>query len=149
LFSNEIHIFTLVLGENLGSINSHGVLDKHAEPVRDPSYRTLRSEGEIKRGTISKVRAYASRHACGVVPDDTDEDSEIDEDTRKKLAESTPNTRRALRSQIDEEHTGKIGPMSTFFTLLKGFVATGVLFIPKGFVTGGWLFSSIALFLSC
>jgi hypothetical protein len=51
------------ISDNVGSINSHGVLEKHAEPMRDPSYRTLRSEGEIKRGTIGKVRAYASRHA--------------------------------------------------------------------------------------
>lgn len=44
---------------------------------------------------------------------------------------------------------GKIGPLKTFFTLIKGFVATGVLFLPKGWVNGGWLFSTVALILSC
>lgn len=38
--------------------------------------------------------------------------------------------------------------MSVFFTLLKGFVGTGILFLPKGFKNGGWLFSSAAIFLS-
>jgi proton-coupled amino acid transporter len=61
----------------------------------------------------------------------------------------TPNTRKTFKNQIDEENTGKIGPAGTFFTLLKGFVASGVLFLPKGFVTGGWLFSSVVLSLSC
>ena len=39
--------------------------------------------------------------------------------------------------------------VQTFFTLLKGFVATGVLFLPKGWRNGGWLFSSLALVASC
>lgn len=99
--------------------------------------------------TLAKAEAYAIRHAYGNQPDDTDEDEELDENMKLKLSEATPITRRSLRSQIEEERVGKIGPAGTFFTLLKGFVAAGVLFLPKGFVTGGWLFSSIALIASC
>jgi len=59
-----------------------------------------------------------------------------------------PQENKILR-ELDEENAGKIGPIPTFFTLLKGFIAAGVLFLPKGFYTGGWGFTSGALFFSC
>ena len=65
------------------------------------------------------------------------------------MREATPNTRSRLKSQLDEKHAGKISPVLTFLTLFKGFVGTGVLFLPKGFYTGGWGFMSVALLLSC
>ena len=36
----------------------------------------------------------------------------------------------------------------TYFTLLKGFVCTAVLYLPNSFYKGGWLFSLIALTIS-
>jgi proton-coupled amino acid transporter len=36
----------------------------------------------------------------------------------------------------------------TYFTLLKGFVCTAVLYLPQSFYKGGWLFSFIALTVS-
>ena len=39
----------------------------------------------------------------------------------------------------------KQGLLKTFFTLIKGFIGTGILFLPKGFENGGYLFSPIAL----
>ena len=53
-----------------------------------------------------------------------------------------------LKDEHDIQKAGKIGPFGTFFTLVKGFVASGILFLPKGWRNGGWLFSSITLFLS-
>jgi amino acid permease len=38
-----------------------------------------------------------------------------------------------------------LGPWATAFTLFKGFVATGILYMPKNFVNGGWAFSAFAL----
>ena len=61
---------------------------------------------------------------------------------------STPLTQRRIRGEVERQSVQKNGLMKTFFTLIKGFVATGVLFMPKGFKNGGWLFSSITLFLS-
>lgn len=96
-----------------------------------------------------KAEAYAIKHSYGENPrDDTDEESDIDDETRKILNEATPNTRGKIISEIDEEKAGKIGPVKTFFTLIKGFVAAGVLFLPKGWRNGGWLFSTITLLLS-
>jgi len=49
--------------------------------------------------------------------------------------------------------TGDATTKSTFFTLLKAFIGTGIMFLPKAFKNGGILFSSIILIsvsiLSC
>lgn len=38
--------------------------------------------------------------------------------------------------------------METYFTVVKGFIATGILYIPKAFVDGGWLFTSFSMLLA-
>lgn len=40
---------------------------------------------------------------------------------------------------------GTAGTASTFFTLLKAFIGTGIMFLPKAFNNGGILFSSLTL----
>ena len=36
----------------------------------------------------------------------------------------------------------------TFFTLIKGFIGTGILYLPMSFYDGGYLFSPIAMIIS-
>ena len=38
----------------------------------------------------------------------------------------------------------KLGPVQTMFTLIKGFISMGFLFIPNGFYMGGMVFSCCA-----
>jgi proton-coupled amino acid transporter len=61
----------------------------------------------------------------------------------------TPQTKRRLIDEKSKSVIHKLGPISTFVTLIKGFVATGVLYLPKSFVNGGWGFSILALIVSC
>lgn len=89
--------------------------------------------------------AYADKHMYGQYYDESDDENELSPTSKRRVVDATPQTKRRLLSQHDLEKAGKIGPLKTFFTLFKGFVATGVLFIPKGFRNGGWLFSTIAL----
>ena len=42
----------------------------------------------------------------------------------------------------------KLGPVATAFTIFKGFVATGVLYMPNQFYVSGWLFTAIMLLIS-
>lgn len=42
----------------------------------------------------------------------------------------------------------KLGPWQTYFSLLKGFVAIGFLWMPKNCLNGGWAFSLFAVALS-
>ncbi|EMD93242.1 hypothetical protein COCC4DRAFT_70742 [Bipolaris maydis ATCC 48331] len=48
---------------------------------------------------------------------------------------------RKLRAQGDANQT------KTFFTLLKAFIGTGIMFLPKAFKNGGMLFSSITMIM--
>ena len=41
----------------------------------------------------------------------------------------------------------KLSPVKTYFSLVKGFIAISVLYSPKNFYNGGWLFSIIAMIL--
>ena len=95
------------------------------------------------------MESYAIKHAYGNMIADSSDNSDYDDYTKKLLENATPNTKRRLKEEIEEEVTGKVGLASTFFTLLKGFVAAGVLFLPKGFVTGGWTFMTGSLIFSC
>ena len=42
----------------------------------------------------------------------------------------------------------KLGPLATCFTIFKGFVATGILYVPKDFKNGGYIFTPITLVCS-
>ena len=54
-------------------------------------------------------------------------------------------TKRRMRHEAELAKVRKSGALKTFFTLIKGFVGTGVLFLPKGFKNGGYIFSPIIL----
>jgi proton-coupled amino acid transporter len=41
-----------------------------------------------------------------------------------------------------------LGPLGTYLTLMKGFVCTGILYLPNAFLMGGWAFSSCAMIIS-
>lgn len=57
------------------------------------------------------------------------------------------NEKRIMKQDIKK--VGKIGPIKTFFALLKGYCAIVILIIPKAFQNGGYLFSAITLLISC
>jgi solute carrier family 36 (proton-coupled amino acid transporter) len=39
----------------------------------------------------------------------------------------------------------KVGLVKTYIMLLKGFIGTGILYIPKNYLNGGWGFSFFAM----
>ena len=50
---------------------------------------------------------------------------------------------------MKEENTKKhekLGTMATAFTIFKGFVCTGILYMPGDFVNGGYGFSALTVF---
>ena len=109
---------------------------------------SIKGNVDTSRGSMMKAAAFAFKHAYGDMRADDSDESGYEEDIRKSLGSVNPEKRRQLKSEYEEMKAGKIGPMATFFTLIKGFVATGVLFLPKGWVNGGWLFSSVAMLMS-
>jgi len=58
-------------------------------------------------------------------------------------------TRRKVKEEKVQQSVQKLGAVGTYFTLMKGFVCSSILYLPKSFVNGGWLFTSGALIFSC
>jgi solute carrier family 36 (proton-coupled amino acid transporter) len=145
-------ILLVSLGIDDEDENSINKIDRNINRTPDDTSSKRKSQGWglfMTFRNLARVEAHAIRHIYGEYgADETDQESDVDEDTKKRMNDATPTTRRRMLSEMDTEHTGKIGPVKTFFTLLKGFVAAGVLFLPKGWVNGGWLFSTLCLLAS-
>lgn len=78
--------------------------------------------------------------------DDDDSSAVTDEDEEQgQPSESRPllGPRRKSSKRIKRE--GDAGTTKTFFTLLKAFIGTGIMFLPRAFRNGGILFSSMTL----
>ena len=76
---------------------------------------------------------------------DTDE---VDEDTAGLIADKTPQTQKRIMNQESAKKVKLLGPLATCFTIFKGFVATGILYVPKDFYNGGYIFTPITLIAS-
>ncbi|KIW23947.1 uncharacterized protein PV07_09693 [Cladophialophora immunda] len=72
------------------------------------------------------------------------EDSE-DESALEDEEGAPSETRPLLRPRTTMAKKGDAGTTKTFFTLLKAFIGTGIMFLPKAFNNGGILFSSMTL----
>ncbi|PTB37728.1 uncharacterized protein TrAFT101_005398 [Trichoderma asperellum] len=72
----------------------------------------------------------------------TDESEEVADERRPLLRRPKADRRRSSRRLSRE---GDASTVKTFFTLIKAFIGTGILFLPKAFRNGGILFSSLAL----
>jgi proton-coupled amino acid transporter len=70
-------------------------------------------------------------------------------DDEDAIEEEESNERRPLlgrrQSSRRMRERGDAGQVKTFFTLLKAFIGTGIMFLPKAFKNGGMLFSSITM----
>jgi len=68
------------------------------------------------------------------------------EDDREPLEDSTLLTAsRRKRRRKGRGGSGKASPMGAAIVLLKSFVGTGVLFLPRAYLNGGMLFSNLVL----
>ncbi|KAL2261420.1 hypothetical protein VTK26DRAFT_4215 [Humicola hyalothermophila] len=75
---------------------------------------------------------------------DTDEEAIIDEGGEE--AEREPLLRqRDVITRVPPPRSANAGTVKTFFTLVKAFVGTGIMFLPKAFSNGGILFSTITM----
>lgn len=83
--------------------------------------------------------------------DESAQAEEEDGEARRARGETAPLLGR--RKSVRAMKPGDAGQARTFFTLLKAFIGTGIMFLPKAFNNGGILFSSVALglvsLLSC
>ncbi|KAK3949193.1 transmembrane amino acid transporter protein-domain-containing protein [Pseudoneurospora amorphoporcata] len=71
------------------------------------------------------------------------EQEEVEEEAR--IGETTALLGRRLSHRLPKSRSATAGTTKTFFTLIKAFVGTGIMFLPKAFANGGLLFSSLAM----
>ncbi len=79
--------------------------------------------------------------------EDEDEDYHSSDEEREPMEDSallTPSRRK--RKRRVRGGSGNNSPFSTALLLLKSFVGTGVLFLPRAYLNGGMLFSNLVLF---
>ncbi|KAI2471085.1 transmembrane amino acid transporter protein-domain-containing protein [Annulohypoxylon bovei var. microspora] len=80
---------------------------------------------------------------------DSDDEAVISEEGEEgeEGEERSPETRPLLgrRKSSRSPRSAKTSTRKTFFTLLKAFIGTGIMFLPKAFKNGGILFSSITM----
>ncbi|KAK0626551.1 vacuolar amino acid transporter 3 [Immersiella caudata] len=74
---------------------------------------------------------------------DSDEESDDDREPMEDSALLTPSRRKRRRKP--RGGSGTNSPMAAALLLLKSFVGTGVLFLPRAYLNGGMLFSNLVL----
>lgn len=76
----------------------------------------------------------------------SDEDEDRDDDWGEDRALLTPSTRRRRKRKFkDRASTGTASSINAALLLLKAFIGTGVLFLPKAYLNGGMAFSNVIL----
>ncbi|KAJ4295352.1 hypothetical protein N0V90_007364 [Kalmusia sp. IMI 367209] len=97
----------------------------------------------VTRNFISFLELYGN--FAGEDLEETDDESAVEDEE----ANQQPDERRPLlgrrKSSKRIRAQGDASNLKSFFTLLKAFVGTGIMFLPKAFKNGGMLFSSITL----
>jgi len=67
-------------------------------------------------------------------------DQSDDEEDYMVSDDATPMTNANRIKKAQASKVKKLGKTATFFSLLKGFVATAILYLPDSFHKAGWLF---------
>lgn len=101
----------------------------------------------VTRNFVEFLELYGS-FAGEDLADSEDESAIESEDEESQPANASGETRPLLGRRKSSRRAKKAGDASTtksFFTLLKAFIGTGIMFLPKAFNNGGILFSSVTL----
>ncbi|KAF4972731.1 hypothetical protein FSARC_739 [Fusarium sarcochroum] len=101
----------------------------------------------VAKNFVDFLDLYGSFAGEDLEDADSEDESAID-DREDGDVEQPPELRPLLgrrRSSKRLRKTGDATTTKTFFTLIKAFIGTGIMFLPKAFRNGGILFSSITL----
>ena len=91
--------------------------------------------------------AYVERRKYGGAEfDEDDADEELEHDP--KYQASTPLTKKRLFDDKVKKNVKKLSPAWAFATLIKSFVCSAVIYLPRSYVNGGWGFQIIVLVIS-
>lgn len=108
----------------------------------------MRQHSRFQNPVTSSFVSFLDLYGSFAGEDLAESDEEATESEDDEEAADQPNERRPLlgrRKSSRVAKRGDAGVTKTFFTLLKAFIGTGIMFLPKAFNNGGILFSSITL----
>jgi len=95
----------------------------------------------VTRNFVEFLNLYGS--FAGEDLNESDDEDDEDEEEQAPATESRPLLGRRKSSRVAPK--GDAGMVKSFFTLLKAFIGTGIMFLPKAFSNGGILFSSLTM----
>jgi proton-coupled amino acid transporter len=108
----------------------------------------LRQHSRFQNPITNSFVSFLDLYGSFAGEDLAESDDETTESEDEEEAPDQPDERRPLLGRRKSSRVGKkgdAGVTKTFFTLLKAFVGTGIMFLPKAFNNGGILFSSLTL----
>ncbi|KAL7796813.1 transmembrane amino acid transporter domain-containing protein [Trichoderma ceciliae] len=173
LQGGDIHRDLFRIKARASSIRRSHTFSHHPSPLLAPADELTHSE-QLEPGGFRRqhlLRRARQRRQSGLVVansfvdfldlygsfagealEDTDEDedeSAVAVESEDAVDEQRPLLRRpktdGRRSSRRLARDGDASTVKTFFTLIKAFIGTGILFLPKAFRNGGILFSSLTL----
>jgi len=98
----------------------------------------------VARNFVSFLELYGNFAGEDLEDSDDEETAIEDEEAHTEVDEQRPLLGRRKSSRRARAQ-GDASNVKSFFTLLKAFIGTGIMFLPKAFKNGGMLFSSITL----
>ncbi|KAJ2549120.1 hypothetical protein IWW35_003894 [Coemansia sp. RSA 1878] len=110
--------------------------------VRDRAERQGREANIVTANFIDFIGLYG-HFAGGDYPSDEDDDD--DESAESQFIAASERTRLLAARKQSRDLKATASPRKAFFLLVKSFVGTGVLVLPRAFFNGGLLFSSILM----
>ena len=102
-------------------------------------------QNPVTSNFISFLELYGSFAGEDLADTDRETESAISDDEESGLLGERRPLLGRRKPPRKPKHSGDAGTTKTFFTLLKAFIGTGIMFLPKAFRNGGILFSSVTL----
>ncbi|KAL2178460.1 transmembrane amino acid transporter protein-domain-containing protein [Thermothelomyces heterothallicus CBS 202.75] len=150
-FHQDEDLPTLSVGDqlSLGGFRRAFLHQKHGDDF-------LAARMPITRNFVEYLELYGSFAGEDLV--DTDEEAVSEEEgeeeeggaaaAEEEEEEARPLlVRQRIISSAQAPRPGTAGTVKTFFTLLKAFIGTGIMFLPKAFSNGGILFSTVTMLI--
>jgi proton-coupled amino acid transporter len=99
----------------------------------------------VTKSFISFLDLYGNFAGEDLAESDDEDAIESEEEEEEETPERRPLLGRRKSSRVQRQ--GDASNLKSFFILLKAFIGTGIMFLPKAFKNGGMLFSSITLIM--
>ncbi|KAL2826429.1 transmembrane amino acid transporter protein-domain-containing protein [Aspergillus cavernicola] len=97
----------------------------------------------LRRSFLEYLDIYGN--FAGEDLEETEEEEGEEGEEERQEAERRPLLGTLKHKRTRSSRPGDASNVKTFFTLLKAFIGTGIIFLPKAFRNGGILFSSVTL----